>query len=109
VIAKARAYYPEPSPQISKVSLVSTYTACSPRPGILGPEVSGGYYFVGLKEGSPSHMQETPRDTGWDLWKTLNILKNQSLSYITLNALSDAGTLQAMSGSGVRNHSNIWE
>jgi 2-phospho-L-lactate guanylyltransferase (CobY/MobA/RfbA family) len=64
-------------PQISKESVISSFAGLDRYDVILGPTVDGGYYLLGLKGGHP-----------------LNILKFQTLSYISLNAFSDVDTLE---------------
>ena len=81
-------------PQISKDSVISTFNELDRTDVVLGPTVDGGYYLLGLKENHASLFQDVPWSTGVVLEKTLNILKFQTLSYISLNAFSDAGTLE---------------
>jgi rSAM/selenodomain-associated transferase 1 len=81
-------------PQISKESIVSSFTALDDRDAVLGPTDDGGYYLLGLKEARPALFRNIPWSTGQVLEKTLNILKFQSLSYISLNAFSDVDTLE---------------
>jgi rSAM/selenodomain-associated transferase 1 len=81
-------------PQISKESIVSSFTALNDCDAVLGPTEDGGYYLLGLKEGHPALFQNIPWSTGQVLEQTLNILKIHSLSYISLNAFSDVDTLE---------------
>lgn len=81
-------------PQISKESVISTFTGLDRYDVILGPTVDGGYYLLGLKEDRSSLFQDIPWSTGEVFEKTLNILKFQTLSYISLNAFSDVDTLE---------------
>lgn len=81
-------------PQLSKDSLVSAFTALEDVDTVLGPTVDGGYYLLGLKESRPSLFQGIPWSTGQVFEKTLNILKFQSLSYISLDTFSDVDTLE---------------
>lgn len=83
-----------PCPQISKESIVSSFAALKECDGILGPTRDGGYYLLGLKESRPALFQNIPWRTGQVPEKTLNILKIQSLSYISLVAFSDVDTLE---------------
>jgi rSAM/selenodomain-associated transferase 1 len=80
-------------PQISKESIVSSFTALNDCDAVLGPTEDGGYYLLGLKEERPALFQSIPWSTGQVLEQTLNILKIHSLSYISLNAFSDVDTL----------------
>jgi glycosyltransferase A (GT-A) superfamily protein (DUF2064 family) len=57
----------------------------------------------------PSFLQDIPGSSGTVLEKTLNILKIQSLSYFSLNAFSDAGTLEDNERVGHPEPLNIWE
>ena len=81
-------------PQLSKDSLVSSFTALEHADTVLGPTVDGGYYLLGLKESCPSLFKSIPWSTGQVFEKTLNILKFQSLSYISLDTFSDVDTLE---------------
>jgi glycosyltransferase A (GT-A) superfamily protein (DUF2064 family) len=81
-------------PQISKESIVSSFTALDDRDAVLGPTGEGGYYLLGFKEGRPARIQNDPWRKGQVLEQTLNILKIHSLSYISLNAFSDVDTLK---------------
>jgi uncharacterized protein len=81
-------------PQISKESVISTFAGLDRYDVILGPTVDGGYYLLGLKEVHASLFQDIPWSTGEVFEKTLNILKFQTLSYISLNAFSDVDTLE---------------
>jgi rSAM/selenodomain-associated transferase 1 len=81
-------------PQLSKVSLVSSFTALDEADTVLGPTVDGGYYLLGLKESRPSLFKGIPWSTEQVYEKTLNILKFQTLSYISLDAFSDVDTLE---------------
>jgi glycosyltransferase A (GT-A) superfamily protein (DUF2064 family) len=102
-------------PQISKDSVVSSFVALEGCEVVLGPADVGGYYLLGLKEGShsrgwvPSLFQDIPRNAGNVLEKTLNILKFQSLSYFSRNAFSDAGTQEDNERVGHPEPLNIWE
>jgi len=81
-------------PQLSKDSLVSSFMALDQADAVLGPTVDGGYYLLGLKESRPSLFQGIPWSTDQVFDKTLNILKFQSLSYISRDAFSDVDTLE---------------
>lgn len=81
-------------PQISKDSVISTFSALDRTDVVLGPTVDGGYYLLGLKEMHASLFKDIPWSTGAVFEKTLNILKFQTLSYISLNAFSDVDTLE---------------
>ncbi len=79
-------------PQISKDSLISSFTALDRCDVVLGPTDDGGYYLLGLKKSHASLFRDIPWSTGKEFEKTLNILKFQTLSYISLNAFSDVDT-----------------
>jgi uncharacterized protein len=79
-------------PQISKDSVISTFNALDRCDVVLGPTDDGGYYLLGLKEAHPSLFRDIPWSTGNEFEKTLNILKFQTLSYISLDAFSDVDT-----------------
>ena len=81
-------------PQISKDSVIFAFTALNRCDVVLGPTDDGGYYLLGLKEGHPFLFRNIPWSTGEVFEKTLNILKFQTLSYISLDALSDVDTLE---------------
>jgi rSAM/selenodomain-associated transferase 1 len=81
-------------PQISKESVISTFAGLDRYDVILGPTVDGGYYLLGLKEDHSSLFQDIPWSTGQVFEKTLNILKFQTLSYISLDTFSDVDTLE---------------
>lgn len=81
-------------PQISKDSVISTFSELDRTDVVLGPTVDGGYYLLGLKENHASLFQDVPWSTGVVFEKTLNILKFQTLSYISLDTFSDVDTLE---------------
>jgi uncharacterized protein len=81
-------------PQISKDSVTSSFTALDSCDVVLGPTDDGGYYLLGLKERHLSLFRDIPWSTGKVFEKTLNILKFQTLSYISLDAFSDVDTLE---------------
>ncbi|MDB5104675.1 MAG: hypothetical protein JWP91_2364 [Fibrobacteres bacterium] len=81
-------------PQISKDSVVSCFSALNRNEVVLGPTDDGGYYLLGLKERRESLFENIPWSTGEVFEKTLNILKIQSLSYISLETFSDVDTLE---------------
>jgi rSAM/selenodomain-associated transferase 1 len=81
-------------PQISKDSVISSFDALERCEVVLGPTEDGGYYLLGLKEMHASLFKNVPWSTGDVFEKTLNILKFQTLSYISLNAFSDVDTLE---------------
>jgi len=80
-------------PQISKESVTSSFIALENADVVLGPTFDGGYYLLGLKARHASLFQDIPWSTEQVLTKTLNILKIQSLSYISLDSFSDVDTL----------------
>lgn len=81
-------------PQLSKDTVVSSFSALEHADTVLGPTVDGGYYLLGLKESRPSLFRDIPWSTEKVFEKTLNILKFQTLSYISLDAFSDVDTLE---------------
>ena len=81
-------------PQISKDTVISSFSALDHADVVLGPTVDGGYYLLGLKENHAFLFQDVPWSTGAVFEKTLNILKFQTLSYISLDAFSDVDTLE---------------
>jgi rSAM/selenodomain-associated transferase 1 len=81
-------------PQISKDSVLSSFTALDEYDVVLGPTEDGGYYLLGLKSSHPFLFQDIPWSSERVLEKTLNILKRESLSYILLETFSDVDTLQ---------------
>lgn len=99
----------EAIPQISIVSLVSTFTACATHRGILGPGVSGGYYSVGLKEGRSLAGAGQPMEYRTDPAENVEYSKNPIFKLDYAERFFRCRYPEALSGSGVRNHSNIWE
>ena len=81
-------------PQISKDTVISSFTALEAAEAVLGPTVDGGYYLLGLKEVRPSLFQNIPWSTDRVFLETVNILKFQTLSYISLEDFSDVDTLE---------------
>lgn len=81
-------------PQISKDTVFSSFNALDHTDVVLGPTVDGGYYLLGLKENHASLFKDVPWSTGEVFEKTLNILKFQTLSYISLDTFSDVDTLE---------------
>jgi rSAM/selenodomain-associated transferase 1 len=80
-------------PQISKDTVTSSFAALDFHDVVLGPTVDGGYYLLALKAGHASLFQDIPWSTELVLERTLNILKIQSLSYLSLDTFSDVDTL----------------
>jgi rSAM/selenodomain-associated transferase 1 len=80
-------------PQISKDSLISSLAALDDVDVVLGPTDDGGYYLLGLKGWHPFLFQNIPWSTAEVLEKTLNILKNHSLSYFLRDSYLDVDTL----------------
>jgi glycosyltransferase A (GT-A) superfamily protein (DUF2064 family) len=85
------------NPQISKDSGISTFYPANRYAGVLGPKGVGGYYLLGSKEASASLDRIHLQRTGMGFGKTLNILKNQTLSYLSLDAFSDVDTVEDQS------------
>jgi hypothetical protein len=80
-------------PQISKDSLISSLEGLDGSDTVLGPTEDGGYYLLGLKGWHPFLFQGIPWSTAEVLGKTLNILKNHSLSYLLRDSFLDVDTL----------------
>jgi rSAM/selenodomain-associated transferase 1 len=80
-------------PQISKDSLISSLDDLEGFDTVLGPTEDGGYYLLGLKGWHPFLFQGIPWSTAGVLGKTLNILKNHSLSYLLRDPFLDVDTL----------------
>ena len=85
---------PHKRPQNSKDPGISTFEDLNRNDVVLGPRGDGGYYLLGLKEGNPSLFRDIPWSTEKVFEKTLNILKFQTLSYLSHNAFSDVDTLE---------------
>ncbi len=80
-------------PEISEDSLNSAFFGLRSHDVVLGPTTDGGYYLLGLKKGHESLFKNIPWSTELVLQNTLDILKFQFLSYLSLNTFSDVDTM----------------
>jgi glycosyltransferase A (GT-A) superfamily protein (DUF2064 family) len=85
------------NPQISKDSGISTFGPANRYAVVLGPKGDGGYYLLGPNGAIASLDRKLLRRPGKRFGKALNILKNQTLSYLSLDAFSDVDTVEDQS------------
>jgi rSAM/selenodomain-associated transferase 1 len=76
-------------PELSLSMLEKSYSLLEDNTIVIGPAQDGGYYLLGCKKAYPSLFEDISWSTSSVLRQTIEKIKEENLSYLLLDTLSD--------------------